>query len=141
MENQKTAQELAEELAGKILEFDRQEKEAKEAKEALKSDLTNLCNSVYSEYFVKDSWELSNALIKVAFNPHKCVDSRTDKPLTPQERQAFAVTLEDKYCTVDLNVKEIQASAQHDKLLKNALKAANIEIVQDTRYDVKRLKK
>ena len=139
--NQKSARELAEELAGQFLELDRIEKEAKQKKDALKEEITALSNSVFADEFIDNKWELDNATIALAFNPHKVVDVRTDKALTPQERQAFAVTLQDKYCTVDLNVKEIQASAEHDKALKNALKIANIAIVQETRYDVKRAKK
>ena len=126
MEKEKTAQELAEQITFKYLALDRIEKEAKEKKEALKEELTALCNAVYQEKFIKDKWELpaSNAVIKLALNPHKVVDSRTNNPLTPSERQAIAITLDDNYCTIDLNVKEIQASVEHDKSLKNAMKIA-----------------
>lgn len=144
MENtEKTAIETAEVLAFQYLSLDKIEKEAKEKKEAIKNEITALCNSVYTDNFINDKWELpaANAVIKLAFNPHKVVDTRTNKALTPVQRQEIAITLDDKYCTIDLNVKEIQASTELDKVLKNVLKIANVAIVQETRYDVKKFDK
>jgi ribosome maturation protein Sdo1 len=135
------ATQTAEKLAFKILSCARIEKEAKEQKDQLKTELTELCNSVF-ENFQNGEWKLpaASAVIKLALNPHKVVDSRTNDSLNPAQRQAIALTIADKYCTVDLNTKEIQAALENDKNLKNALKVANAAIVQETRYDVKQLK-
>lgn len=139
--NQKSAREVAEELAGQFLEQERIEKEAKEKKEAIKDEITILSNKNFAVEFINNKWTLSNATIALKFNPHKVIDVRTDKALTAKERQAFAVNLQDKYCTIDLDVKEIQKSYELDKALKRALKIANISIVQETSYDIKVAKK
>lgn len=134
---------LAQDLAKKILEYDALEKEAKEQKEKLKNELSSICNSVYPEYFIENKWELPEvgASINLALNPMKVIDSRTGEGLKPEQRQAIAVMLEDKYCTVDMNVKEIQLSMEIDKALKTVLKNNHASIIQETRWDVKKLKK
>lgn len=134
---------LAVKLAKEILEYDRLEKDAKEQKEKLKNDLTTLCNSVYPENFIENKWELKEieASINLALNPMKVIDNRTGVALKPEQRQAIAVHLADKYCTVDINVKEAQLSVESDKSLKAVLNSHHASIIQETRWDVKRIKK
>jgi hypothetical protein len=139
---QKTAQDLASKLAFQILSLDKIEKDAKAEKEKLKEDLTALCNSVYDDEFQNGSWELpeADAVVKLALNPHKVIDTRSGKALDPKTRQDIAMHVADKYCVVDLNVREIQASLEHDKQLKKVLQNNHLQVVQETRYDVKKLK-
>ncbi len=137
-----TAQDLAAKYAFKILALDKIEKDAKDEKDKLKEELTALCNSVFDEQFQDGSWELpeAEAVVKLALNPHKVIDTRSGKPLEPKARQDIAMHVADKYCVVDLNVREIQASVEHDKQLKKVLNNHHLQIIQETRYDVKKLK-
>lgn len=139
---EKSKEQIANELAFQILEYDRREKEAKAEKDRLKAELTDICDEVFATHFTEGVWMLkeAGAMVKTALNPHKCIDSRSGEPLKPEERANIALGISDSYCTVDLNVKEIQKALEWDKNLKKCLEAAHVKVVQDVRYDVKKMK-
>jgi hypothetical protein len=142
MEITKEQREKAAKLAFEILSLNKVEADAKKRKNERKEELAELCKSVHGIAFINNEWELpeADAVIKVALNPHKVFDSITGKPLDPKRREEIAITLADKYCTVDLDVIAIQKHLELDKGLKSSLVAANAKIAQETSYQVKHLK-
>lgn len=141
MENQ-TPQQLAAQLTKGILELDALEKKIKADKDAKKDELKALCNSVYNDFFTDETWEIpeSSAVIKVALNPPKVIDTRSGKSILPADRRKIAMNVPDKYCVVDLNIKEIQNSVEFDSELKHIINNHHLQVIQETRYDVKKLK-
>lgn len=131
----------ASQLAKKILTLDGIEKDAKAKKDKLKSELNVICDSCVEEF--KDNlleFPEVEAAIKISLNPPSVIDTRNDRALTPEQRQEIAMTLDDRYCKVDFNVKEIIASLDSDSDLKNVLEENHVTIRQASRYDVKKMK-
>lgn len=138
--NSELQKELSQ-LAYKFLALDKIEKDAKTKKEKLKNDINIICDSSIN-HFVDGQFELpeAGAVIKIAMNPPKVLDSRTDKGMDPAERQKIAMILADQYCTVDINVKEILLSIESDKKLRLQLEENHVAIQQYSRYDIKKIK-
>jgi hypothetical protein len=130
---------MANELAFKILKLDKMEKDAKAEKDGLKAELTVICDGWFHEVAVDGVWmlEAAGAKVKTALNPPKCVDLKTDKALTKEERGDLAVKIGNEYCVVDIDYKGVQKKFDTDKNLKRVFTAAGVEIRQDVRYDVK----
>ena len=130
-------------LAKSILQLAEKESEAKKEKDKLKAELTTICDQNFGGFFDKDGkWELTEEGIKIqtALNPPKGIFTESGLALEPKDRQKIALTLEDKYVVLDVDFKTIQNKLEFDKNLKKALNAAGVEIKQEVRYDVKKLK-
>lgn len=139
---QETSLGMASKLAKQIYDLSQQENKIKKEKEELKGTLAALCNSVYDEQFKDGKWSLPKLGLQIhlALNKHKVIDTRSGDSLNPNQRQAVALSLADKYCVVDINAVEIQASLEHDKELKKILSNHHLQVIQETRYDVKKMK-
>lgn len=130
-------------LAKAILEQAQKEAEAKKEKDKLKEELSTICDQNFGGFFDKDGkWELTEEGIKIqtALNPPKGIFAESGEPLKPEDRQKIALSLDNKYVTLDVDFKTIQNKLEFDKNLKKALDAAGVTIKQEVRYDVKKLK-
>jgi hypothetical protein len=119
------------------LELKNQEKELKKDIEDLKANITAYADSHIADFDDKGVLKMDQGVIKIAQNPPKCISILTEKPLTPAEREEIAQLLNAKYQVMDINSKEILKMQGNDKVLDQVLKTQKVEIVQETRYDVK----
>lgn len=127
-------------IEAEVLAYLDLKKEAKHIEDQLnelKANLTNYANKHISEFNDKGVLKLEQGVIKIAQNPPKCISSLTEKALTPAEREELANLLQPKYQQVDINSKEILKMQGNDKVLDQVLKSQNVEVVQETRYDIK----
>ncbi len=141
MSTAKTKQKITT-LAQQILEQAAIENAAKEIKEKLKADLSQLCEdnkTLFEEGKLKI--EDANVLVQEVLNPPKAIFIKSEEPLKPEDRHEVAQRLGNQYIKLDIDFKKIQSRIDSDKELKKALKTAGVSIIQETRYDVKRLTK
>lgn len=120
-----------------FLELKKEEKHIKEQLDELKTNITSYADKHISEFDDKGVLKLDQGVIKIAQNPPKCISFLTEKPLTPAEREELAKLLNEKYQQVDINSKEILKMQGNDKVLDQVLKTQKVEVVQETRYDIK----
>lgn len=131
-----------------IIKFANDQKYAADKLKEHKEKLTELCDSSFDEIFNDDGvLKLENAgvLVKTALNPPKLVSMTTDKSLSPAEREELAKALIAKklenLTVLDIEIKDLQAAADTNKIVAKLLKDKKILIEQDTRYEVKPLPK
>lgn len=119
-----------------FLSLKSQEKEAKtKAAEKLKeiSDFANLNNAEFTD----GKLALDEGVISIKLNPPKLIHQGSGKNLTTEEQTTLLAVIPEEYHETKPNRGKMLVRVAGDKVLKQALKAEQVEVVQDTRYDVK----
>lgn len=119
------------------IELKKEEKHIKEQLDELKTNISAFADKHIKSFDEKGVLKMEQGVIKITQNPPKCISILTEKALTPAEREEIAQLLNAKYQVLDINSKEILKMQGNDKVLDQVLKTQKVEIVQETRYDVK----
>ncbi|GFR84410.1 hypothetical protein ElyMa_002416600 [Elysia marginata] len=103
----------------------------------LKAEIGEFADTHIENFDSEGVFELETGLIKISKNPPKAIWVDSEKALSLAEKKDIVMCIPQSYHNTTIDLTKVARAKESDKQLKQALKAKGVEVVQETRYDIK----